>query len=870
VDAFRAGMQVVFTGLRVNTAMEVIEGEMTGKVATNSPVDQSFANTLQQNTRMTRMQIDAVHNLASDATRLVSGFAGFQPMTLPIGIDRTIEGQRIVIGVMGMVFRPTSARMNVVLSFPMPYFGEGERIGFAARDVCFSNSGIGRQFQIGLYDDLGFNLGQRRWAFHFLAPKDGDPGTYAQFGCEGFEHIRVKARLEFDRECLVPAPDPDSTRRVKLDFTTMIRADGNFVAFATMDKWSPASLRDFTAQTDTLGIDFSEKENIPGMQFPDGYQGIRTVMWRGFYFKRLQLKMPDVCRTFDNRNPELTVTRMLIDRTGLSMTASATSVIQHPQGNFSGWGASVDSVYLSILSNNLQRGDMFGRISVPVFSQPLNYSATYAKQPDGTRDFELGIRPQADLTAPLWIANFTLHQTSSIGIRYSTASDTRRLPDGTIDRRAAGFSAFARLNGMLSVQGSTPVSSTSQQMTGMDFRGIRFQNFYLSTDRNRMVETGTWSLASPQHGFAAVTTPDPEPDPTPQAASPQQSKNGSASGFPISLDSIRFVTGTTSENLPRIGLQFHAKVNLMPERQGTSSSSGGINALSGSTTLSLWGALRGGTTEAMNAAYDGVQLDAIAIDFDAGAVRARGRVNFYNNDNTYGTGFRGEVNATFAKLVEIRSVVQFGSKPVSAGSATTFRYWYVDALATWDKGFPVPGVPGVGIYGFGGGAWYNMVSDTSAAGAARLRSATTPTPVSTMRTQAQMQGAPIGSTNSSATYTPSYSASGETLGFFAQMTLGTFPSPEAFNTDLKIGMSFAGGVPRNIFLEGEGFFFSKPTQRQSNARRLTISTRFMFEFGDVPTFTGNVDVRFQQEPVTAWGGVRMLFIRLHRCYVVCS
>lgn len=858
VDAFRAGMVVEFRGVQVNSNMEVYAGEMTGKLAPNVPISPQLANLLQSTTRLTRSQIDTIHALASDASRIVSGFAGLAPMTLPIGIDRVIEGQRIVLGVMGMVFKPTEARMNVVLSFPMPYFGADERIGFEARNVCFSNSGIGRDFQIGLYNDLGFNTGQGSWAFHFLAPHNADPGTYAQFGCNGFEYIRVKGQLKFSRDCIRPVPDRDSTATVNLDFTTQIRADGNFIAFATMNRWAPVSLPDFQMVVDTIGIDFSEKENLPGMKFPDGYTGITGNAWCGFSMRRLAMQLPNSLRTFrEGRLPNVSITGMLIDRSGLSMVGRAGSLIQYPQGNFSGWGASVDSLTVEIASNSLRRGEMLGRVSVPIFSQALGYAAVLSRNPNGTSNFDLGIRPTQALTAPLWLATFTLEETSYIALRYTTGDGAVvRRPDGSVETLSGGFSVAARLNGSLTIQGDAPSTPQGQQITGLNFRGIRFQNFVLSTHRDRPVETGTWSLASPQHGFLMKDVPPSPPEPE---GSSQESKNAKSSGFPLSLDSIRFVSSSTPSGNPRIGIQFRISANLMGEQKGGSANRdrGGINALSGSTTLSVWGAMQGGETEAMSAAFDGVQMDEMTVEFDAGAVRMNGRVRFYNNDPTYGSGFRGAVAATFVKIVDVQSVVQFGSKPISAGSTGDFRYWYVDANIMLSRGLPVPGVPGVGIYGFGGGAWYNMTPDSSSAGQRNLSSRQVPAAVNEARNNAAIPGASPGTTNSGVSYTPFYTPTGATFGFFGQLTFGTYPAPEAFNCDLKLSFSFADGL-QEIALYGQGYFFAKPTERTSAPVRLNVNASLRYNFPRTE-FAGDFSFNLSATPITARGNITMLF-----------
>ena len=40
------------------------------------------------------------------------------------------------------------------------------------------------------------------------------------------------------------------------------------------------------------------------------------------------------------------------------------------------------------------------------------------------------------------------------------------------------------------------------------------------------------------------------------------------------------------------------------------------------------------------------------------------------------------------------------------GNVNNYQYWFVDAKAIFPTAVPV--VSGIGMYGFGGGAWYHM------------------------------------------------------------------------------------------------------------------------------------------------------------------
>lgn len=842
IPVFRGGMQVEFSGLRVNDENVVFDGEMRGKVASESPVNSTVANALTGGLGLTRPQVESINNLANDASRLVSGFAFGTPMTLPIGFDRVIEGQRFVVGIMGMVFKPTDARLNVVLSVPMPWLGPGERLGFGARNICFYPGGFGRDMDIGLVDDLGYTPNDTSWSFHFLAPREGragvpaDSGTFARFGCNGFEFIRVKAEVNFPRTWMVHSPDDGG--HVKAQFTTLIRSSGDFIAEATMEQFSPAGSPDFVMRVDTVSIDLSERDNPRSIRFPEGYRGSTDNTWKGFYINAITMRLPEQLRTFEEgRPPTIALRNFIIDRTGLSFKARAENIIRYPRGDFGGWGASLDTFGLDFVSSSLERGYLMGSIYVPIAdsTSALGYSATLAQARDSAGAgrglaFEFAIRPRDTLNVPLWVARMRINPTSYI-----------RMTVGGGNR----FRAEANFSGGISITGNA-------NGIPLGFSGIRFENIHIMSYEPYIDNRATWSFASPQHGLFE-SEPEYGLDPNsehymppplePTGGSSSGSNNGAMSGFPISISGISFVTGTRDRGRPGAGIRFTISVNLQP----------GNNAISGGTTLSVWGALETGSGP-MRAVFDGVDLDSIGIRADMGAVEIEGSVAFYRRDPTFGTGFRGQLRANFVKMLQVSATMQFGSKPISASGSAEFRYWYVDARATLSSGIMV--FSGVGIYGFGGGAWYNMVRETPSATGSGLStgdrqlltgglsgSSSTPTPTP-------------GATASGSRYVPSYSASGETFGFYGMITVGTFPTPDAFNCDVRLEISFAGGGIREIRLRGDGYMLAGINNRAQ--ARVTMMADISYNFPD-RIFNAIFDVRINAEVVRGGGRMVMYF-----------
>ena len=107
---------------------------------------------------LSKEKIEAVHALASSASRAVNGLTGMEPLMLPVGIDNEIGGERYVIGIIGVVFKPTAAFLNAAMSYPLPDLGPGFGIGLGARDICFSPDGFGGDGNVTLYlaSDIGY------------------------------------------------------------------------------------------------------------------------------------------------------------------------------------------------------------------------------------------------------------------------------------------------------------------------------------------------------------------------------------------------------------------------------------------------------------------------------------------------------------------------------------------------------------------------------------------------------------------------------------------------------------------------------------------------------------------------------------------
>jgi TANFOR domain-containing protein len=769
VPFLRAPIMVEFSGIRVNTDNTMFDGRLTAKISTESPVSSDVANAL-TGLGLTNDQASTLSTFVSQSSRLVSAFAGSTPVSLPIGFNNLIEGEQFVIGIMGMVFTPTQAKLNAAMSFPMPDLGPGVGLGLGARDICFHPGGLGGNGEATLYlvSDLGYREPDT-WGFVFKAQSSTDSGTYVSFDCNGFKELRLSAQCEFPRSWLIPQPD-DGSSLAKASFKTTIRRNGDWIASASLDRCEIVGAPGFVMEAREIAYDHSNVRNPTGITFPTGFTGDRTTSWQGFYIGRASITLPPELRTFDeSRPPQMAVTNLMIGSGGFTASFRAENVIQYPQGNFGEWGASLDTIAVDIVSNSLRSGSLMGAIKIPISDSGIYYRCTLGRLSSGSGlGYEFVVQPRDTISAQIWEARMYLAPTSRI----------------ELGNMSGTFRASANLTGGITISGDVG------GISDLGFRGISFQNFRIqSTDP--YVNAGTWAFASENHSMA---------------------------GFPVSISGLNVVAGTRRSR-PAAGIQFTISVNLQP----------GSNAISGGTTLSLWGRLAEGTGGGQSFEFDGVQLDSIGIRADMGAVQIAGALNIYNEHPTFGNGFRGAIEANFLRQVIVDATVQFGE-------VRSFRYWYVDANATFSAAIPV--FTGVGIYGFGGGAWYKM----------RREGVEPPTPnVAVASNNADTSRSP-GRTNSGFQFIPDNS---QEWGFRAKVVLGTMPSSEGFNADVAFGMTFLpGGGVGDIFIEGAGYMMASVTNRSEAKVRANVNINYNFP---TQVFHGVFSVSVNADPFTGGG-----------------
>ncbi|MCX7984808.1 MAG: hypothetical protein N3A63_07900 [Bacteroidetes bacterium] len=648
VQFLRAPIRVEFNNIKVNSENQVYEGAIFAKV--DPAAGYSMASKEEYEGKVLGLAdgiLKSIYEKSKSAGRLVSALINTSPTTLPLGFDKAIDGYPTVIAILGMMFTPTQAVLNAATWVDLPALGPDVGFGLGAKNICFHKAGLAGMDKAVLY--LARDFGYRRegsWSILFKASTLSDSGTFAAWDCKGFSHLVVSAEVDFPRSWLVNTRDSSSS--VKALFKGRAEKNGNgwqWMMTSSLNECEFAQLPGFTLNIPSLVFDFSTSRNPEGITFPESYTNT-SAQWKGFFLKSATIRLPDRLRTFDGVNPELALTNVIIDGTGITGKLYAQNVIHYPRVNFGGWGGSIDTLRIEMVSSSLRHSEMKGRIKISITDTLFEYVGTISRPaPDSGStaqkglQYQFSINPRTDIPIPLSCLKCTLNLASSSSITMTYGGD--------------GFLGEANFSGVLKVDSSIDFLSK------IGLQGIEFSDWKVRTATPRF-ERGRYEFASPQHSVA---------------------------GFPVTITNIDIETGERHGRFAA-ALKFTVDVNLQS----------GTNGVRGGTTLKIWTALAS-EDGPQRFVYDGVELDSIGIDADVGAVKVQGGLNLFSNDPTFGNGFRGTVRATFLEKLMVGATAQFGA-------VNDHRYWYVDAKALLPAGAPL--FTGFGVYGFAGGAWYGM------------------------------------------------------------------------------------------------------------------------------------------------------------------
>ena len=567
-------------------------------------------------------------------------------VTLPVSLGEAPN----MIAIDEMVFTPSGASLSAFMSAEIPV--ANQYVAFGLTQGQFHPGGMLGNSNLILLNDIPVNLGDKI----LLNIKAGD-NTYVSWNCQGISSIGLEGEVAFCRDLLVPVDESTFERLddgyVTASFVTSMPAWGEFVAEMSMSPFELPKLEDWTWSVESAVFDLSAEVTPEAVTFPEDYshadveseEGADNPLWTGFYLAALNIKLPEKFNDSDPDTPiQLGATDIIIDYTGFSGNVYGVNVLSVEDGRVGSWGFSIDSLGITVQSNQFKSAGMAGVLDISAFESPLAYGGVI--QPEDGYFFSLALTEDVEMDA--WRANMTLAADSEISMEYLTEDKS--------------FTASAILHGSASFSPSVGKDKSRDAPDKMTLPTVNFENFELSTGPPYLVNIGSWELVN------------------------GDGEQPLLSGFPLTINSIGL-----SQEENTVSFMIDAAINLVGADDSGFSAGGSISLNSlveiDDSGKQVW-------------TFDGVEVGELFLDVSGPGYALFGTINFYEDTPGYGSGFRAMVEATFEPKLSVGAVAQFGE-------VDGYRYWFADAMASFEPGIAI-GTTGLALYGFGGGASYHM------------------------------------------------------------------------------------------------------------------------------------------------------------------
>lgn len=635
----------------------------------------------------------------------VDSFTNEDIQELPVGVKHTRENIEYAIGFTKATFTKDFTELTVFARVKLPQTDSSEypiELFFGANNVKLSHQGgiIGDANLVLLGDfHIPFNAG--KWMLTLKGGFDYKKAitknlTYVTINCDGVKELGIQGEVEFSRELILPIEangevDENKTMvnqtiqtengtqtiqvpyRVKGGFNVVASDWNDLLVEIDLQPFVLAKKRNnenydgnFQFGINQAVLDFSDLRNDPAVSFPSYYDENGLLLpnersWRGVYVNTVEVRLPKEFKTSEtisqgNKRVAFGAHHLIIDNYGVSGSFYGDNIFPLVEGRTNeskAWAYSLNHIEVSIAANSFIGANFEGQILLPVSKKKKKNSEQIGLQYKGLispEEYLLNVSNDSIIDFNLWKAKGQLESNSSIELAV----------------REGQFRPKAKLHGRLAISASQVNSidnEGNEVETGainedgnvkkklIEFKGIVFENLVLQTE-------------SPVFQVDYMGYRD----------------KVSLAGFPVSIENIGITANETNANL-----YFDLEVNLMGEDNG----------FAAETSLAIIGTFEEENYQ-QKWKFQGVELDAIAIDADLGGFKVWGGLKLMNDDPVYGDGFEATLSAEFKNIGELEVNAIFGK--------TDFRYWMMDAMVDLPPGTGT----GINLSGFAGGASYKM------------------------------------------------------------------------------------------------------------------------------------------------------------------
>ncbi|HEX8547730.1 MAG TPA: hypothetical protein VF691_12260 [Cytophagaceae bacterium] len=652
---------------------------------------------------------------------------------LPIGIAKRVGDATYIIAIDNAVRAESGWLLSAYAAIEMP--GATKKMAFAGLNIAFGKKGLSAttSTRLMLASPQMIDLSD---AVTLELPADGR--NYIEFNCGGFESINLKGLLLLEEGLVTPDKSlaPAATR-VTGTFEINTKDLHNIVVSTSLTPFQITGLEGISFTVKNAVLDMSDIANPNGFSFPQDYQntyGPNIQLWRGFYTQEVTVALPKEL-TGKNGRIALQGKSLMIDESGVSGVFSALNLTNLEDGSLDGWPFSINRVSIAIIHNELKGGGFGGEMNIPFLGdEPLGYSADMTKENGSINYAFLVTVPEGkEFTVP-FAGLVTLEKNCTVGIQ-------------KIDGK---LMATANLHGNLTLNHKL-----------LKVQNIKFESLLLATQKP-YVRSGYFTLSG--------------------------DGQGTTNGFPVGLESLElaifegqlsiggkvFLSMMNSEDK---GFKAETFVRVLAKVEEQPVVNGEIKS-----TRQKW-------------KLDKVKVEDIILSCNTTVFSLNGRLTLFQDDITYGDGFRGSI------ALKIKNVLENGIQVNAYFGAKEYRYWHVDAYVPVGN---IPVVPPVlSITGIIGGMSYHMVRSKSFVPDFNKLNVEAPT--------SNTGNAKVTSA-SDFVYVPDKTAG---VAFMAGVTL-IAGNEKAMNGDVVLEVAFNdnGGGIKYIQFNGSAYFFTAASGRK--------------------------------------------------------
>ncbi|WP_373497510.1 hypothetical protein, partial [Aquiflexum sp.] len=290
-------VSVSFADLQVNAQNQMKAGIIRGITKNSASFFPTSAGanqrTLEFSPEMVQ-QVDSyfIQNPQQLISKIIPGISQ-SGTEFPIGIEKTVAGQRHVLTISNFEITPEQASFDAAMI--MDLAGTGSRAIFSAKGVCMDNSSFCGQTNLYLSEDLDVPTSRIKLLgtkTNMVSPLDS--GTYITVSAAGFENLRIQGVYEFPSHLLTSKNNPGTPVTAHLFANTVSWSD--WMAQALIDPFQINGHSDFTFSLkpgSPAVFDHSSIRNQNNMPQIAEKTNHLSLDWTGFYFPEMQVELPE-------------------------------------------------------------------------------------------------------------------------------------------------------------------------------------------------------------------------------------------------------------------------------------------------------------------------------------------------------------------------------------------------------------------------------------------------------------------------------------------------------------------------------------------------------------------------------------------------